>query len=91
MPVRTQLFLSHGTQSVPLPGTAAFDPSVTEVEIEVVGDARVVRPAGSRVATFWASDLQISDDFGRDQPATAQDRSAASSGSVPSAVRPPPA
>ncbi|MCL2612377.1 MAG: type II toxin-antitoxin system VapB family antitoxin [Nocardioidaceae bacterium] len=70
----TRLFLSNTTQAVRLPKAVAFDESVTEVEIDVVGEARVIRPAGSRVDVFWDSDVRISEDFARDQPANAQER-----------------
>jgi len=74
MSVITRLFLSNTTQAVRLPKAVAFDESVTEVEIDVVGEARVIRPAGSRVDVFWDSDVRISEDFARDQPANAQER-----------------
>ncbi|TQK72518.1 MULTISPECIES: type II toxin-antitoxin system VapB family antitoxin [unclassified Nocardioides] len=74
MSVITRLFLSNRTQAVRLPKAVAFDESVSEVEIDVVGDTRVIRPAGSRVDAFWDSELRISDDFGREQPAVPQER-----------------
>ena len=74
MSVITRLFLSNKTQAVRLPKAVAFDASVSEVEIDVVGEARVIRPAGSRVDVFWDSDLSISDDFVREQPPVPQER-----------------
>jgi antitoxin VapB len=74
MSVVTKIFLSHTTQAVRLPKAVAFDDSVVEVEIDVVGEARIIRPVGSRVDVFWNSDIRISDDFGREQPAEAQER-----------------
>ncbi|GAB3863667.1 toxin-antitoxin system antitoxin VapB [Nocardioides maradonensis] len=68
MSVITRLFLSNRTQAVRLPKPVAFDPSVSEVEIDVVGEARIIRPAGSKVDTFWSSELRITDDFAREQP-----------------------
>ena len=76
MSVITKLFLSNTTQAVRLPKSVAFDESVTEVEIDVVGDARVIRPAGSRIDVFWDSNIRVTGDFmaDRDQP-DAQERS----------------
>jgi len=74
MSVITRLFLSNRTQAVRLPKAVAFPESVSEVEIDVVGEARVIRPAGSRIDYFWNSDVRISDDFAREQPATPQER-----------------
>jgi len=74
MSIVTKLFLSNTTQAVRLPKSVAFDASVTEVEIDVLGEARIIRPAGSRVDAFWDSDVRISDDFRRDQP-DSQERS----------------
>ncbi|WP_232678877.1 type II toxin-antitoxin system VapB family antitoxin [Nocardioides sp. R-C-SC26] len=74
MSVTTSLFLSNRTQAVRLPKAVAFDASVTEVEIAVVGEARIIRPAGSRVEVFWSSPIHISDDFARDQPAELTER-----------------
>lgn len=74
MSLVTRLFLSNTTQAVRLPKPVAFDESVTEVEIDVVGEARIIRPAGSRVDTFWDSGVRISDDFAREQPDAPQER-----------------
>ncbi|WGX98252.1 type II toxin-antitoxin system VapB family antitoxin [Nocardioides sp. L-11A] len=74
MSVVTRLFLSNRTQAVRLPKAVAFDASVSEVEIDIVGDARVIRPAGSRVDAFWSSDMRVSDDFAREQPEAPQER-----------------
>lgn len=71
MSVTTKLFLSNTTQAVRLPKDVAFDESVTEVEISVVGDARVITPAGRRLDVFFDTPALVTDDYmtSRDQPA----------------------
>jgi antitoxin VapB len=73
--VRTKLFTSNTTQAVRLPKAVAFPDDVTEVEIVVDGDARVILPAGHRIDYFFAHRDGVSDDFmsERDQP-PAQER-----------------
>lgn len=71
MAVTTKLFRSNKTQAVRLPKDVAFDEDVTEVEITVVGDSRVITPAGrNRWDVFWNSPVLVSDDFmvDREQP-----------------------
>lgn len=71
MSVTTKLFLSNKTQAVRLPKDVAFDESVSEVEITVVGDTRVITPAGAnRWDVFWETDVKVSIDFmtDREQP-----------------------
>jgi antitoxin VapB len=70
MTVTTKLFLSHTTQAVRLPKDVAFDESVTEVEISVVGEARVITPVGRRLDVFFGTPALVTDDFmiSRDQP-----------------------
>lgn len=67
----TKLFKNNQTQAVRLPKDVAFPPDVTEVEIVVVGQARVVTPAGSTWDFFFDQGLAVTDDFAhdRDQPA----------------------
>lgn len=66
----TKLFLSNTTQAVRLPKAVAFPEDVTEVEILVDGDARVLVPAGRRIDYFYRHRVGVSDDFlvARDQP-----------------------
>ncbi len=68
--VSTKLFLSNTTQAVRLPKAVAFPDDVTEVEIIVDGDARVIVPAGRRIDYFFDHRIGVSDDFmtERDQP-----------------------
>jgi antitoxin VapB len=44
--VNTKMFKSNKTQAVRLPKAVAFDESVIEVEIVVVGNSRIISPAG---------------------------------------------
>ena len=70
MSVTTKLFLNNTTQAVRLPRDVAFDESVTEVEITVVGEARVITPVGHRIDAFLRGPALVTDDFmlERDQP-----------------------
>ena len=63
MSVTTKLFLNNTTQAVRLPRDVAFDESVTEVEITVVGEARVITPVGHRIDAF-DRDLPVEDGAG---------------------------
>jgi antitoxin VapB len=58
----TRLFKSNKTQAVRLPKRVAFDESVTEVEIVVVGQSRIISPAG-RSWDAWFDGPAVSDDF----------------------------
>lgn len=71
MSVTTNLFKSNRTQAVRLPKDVAFDDDVTEVEITVVGDVRVIRPVEVNPwAAFEATTMPLGDDYpDRDQPA----------------------
>jgi len=73
--VSTKLFLSNTTQAVRLPKSVAFPDDVTEVEIIVDGEARVIVPAGRRIDYFFDHRVGVTDDFmsERDQP-EAQER-----------------
>lgn len=76
MAVTTKLFKSNKTQAVRLPKDVAFDEGVTEVEITVVGDSRVITPAGrSKWDVFFDRMIELGEDFpDRDQPAGDQER-----------------
>lgn len=75
MSVTTKLFTTNTTQAVRLPKAVAFPGDVTEVEIIVDGDSRVIVPAGRRIDYFFEHRLGVSDGFmgDRDQP-VAQER-----------------
>ncbi|RYE73653.1 MAG: antitoxin [Myxococcales bacterium] len=72
----TKLFLSNTTQAVRLPKAVAFPDDVTEVEIVVEGETRVLVPVGRRIDYFFDHRLDVSEDFmtDREQP-RAQERS----------------
>jgi len=55
-----------------LPKAVAFPDDVTEVEIIVDGDARVIVPAGRKIDYFFTHRVGVSDDFmtEREQPDT---------------------
>jgi len=65
----TRVFKTNKTQAVRLPKSVSFDDSVTEVEILVVGDQRIITPAGSSWDE-WFDGAGVSRDFmaKRDQP-----------------------
>jgi antitoxin VapB len=66
----TKLFKSNTTQAVRLPKDVAFPDDVSEVEIIVTGDSRVIVPTGGRMAHYLANRRPVPDDFmvERDQP-----------------------
>lgn len=67
--VKTKMFKSNKTQAVRLPKAVAFDESVTEVEIVVVGNSRIISPAGDSWDQ-WFDGPGVSIDFmdDREQP-----------------------
>ena len=60
--VNTKVFKSNKTQAVRLPKAVAFDESVTEVEIVIVGNSRIISPAGDGWDQ-WFDGPGISEDF----------------------------
>lgn len=66
----TKLFLNNTTQAVRLPKDVAFPDDVTEVEIIVSGDSRVIVPKGGRIDHYLANRPRVPDDFmiDREQP-----------------------
>jgi len=64
----TKLFMNNTTQAVRLPKNVAFPDDVSEVEIIVSGDARVIVPKGGRIAHYLANRRPIPDFPDRDQP-----------------------
>ncbi|PTB89193.1 AbrB/MazE/SpoVT family DNA-binding domain-containing protein [Pseudidiomarina aestuarii] len=67
---KTKVFKNNQTQAVRLPKDVAFPDDVTEVEVLVVGESRIITPARSSWATWFAAN-PMSDDFmqDREQPA----------------------
>lgn len=70
----TKLFKSNTTQAVRLPKGVAFPDGVTEVEIRVVGEARLLVPTGRGMAHWLAHGKRFPDFPDREQPAM-QERS----------------
>ena len=68
--VTTKIFTNNTTQAVRLPRDVAFPEDVIEVEIVVVGEARVITPKGARFDYWFDHGLRVADDFmvDRDQP-----------------------
>jgi antitoxin VapB len=64
--VNTKMFKSNKTQAVRLPKAVAFDESVTEVEIVVVGNSRIISPVGDSWDQ-WFDGPGISDNFMNDR------------------------
>ncbi|MFT4287484.1 type II toxin-antitoxin system VapB family antitoxin [Nocardioides sp.] len=60
--VTTKLFLSNTTQAVRLPKAVAFPDDVTEVEITVEGDSRIIRPV--RVDISWERFFKLREELG---------------------------
>lgn len=58
----TKLFKSNTTQAVRLPKAVAFPEGVTEVEIVVDGDARILRPV--RADLRWSDFFDLVDEYG---------------------------
>ena len=63
MLVTTSLFMSNKTQAVRLPKAVAFPPDVVEVEIIAIGNTRVVSPVGHRWDDYFATKVEVSEDF----------------------------
>ncbi len=66
----TKLFMNNTTQAVRLPKGVAFPDDVSEVEVIVSGEARVIVPKGGRIDYYLAHRKPVPDDFmaARDQP-----------------------
>ncbi|GAB7003628.1 toxin-antitoxin system antitoxin VapB [Nocardioides sp. AN3] len=64
--VHTKLFLSNRTQAVRLPKDVAFPEDVSEVEITVEGEARLIRPV--RVDISWGGFFELRDALRREFP-----------------------
>lgn len=66
---QTKVFVSNRSQAVRLPKAVAFPQDVREVEITVLGSARLITPKGRRWDS-WFEGPGVSDDFmaDREQP-----------------------
>lgn len=67
MTATTRLFHSNRTQAVRLPKTVAFPDGVEQVEVLVVGEARLIVPAGRRWGTYFADGPFADADFMADR------------------------
>lgn len=67
--------MNNKTQAVRLPKDVAFPDDVTEVEIQVIGEARLITPKGRSVEHWLEHGRRASPDFmlDREQP-PAQER-----------------
>ena len=74
MTATTRLFHSNKTQAVRLPKAVAFPDGVEQVEVLVVGEARLIVPKGRRWSTYFTdgpfSDPEFMSD--REQPGQQQ-------------------
>lgn len=66
----TRIFTTNTTQAVRLPKSVAFPDDVSEVEIVVVGESRLITPVAKRWDYFFDQTVEVSDDFlaDREQP-----------------------
>ena len=71
---KTKLFKSNKTQAVRLPRAVAFPDDVTEVEIKVVGNCRIITPVGQQWDDYFERGSRISDDFERGDQGTFEER-----------------
>ena len=64
--VRTRIFKNNKSQAVRLPKAIAFPESIKEVEITVIGNNRIVSPAG-KSWDDWFDAPGVSSDFMEDR------------------------
>ena len=57
------VFTNNRTQAVRLPVEARFPESVKKVDVRVVGQDRIIAPAGAAWDTFFLGERTASDDF----------------------------
>lgn len=64
------VYKTNQTQAVRLPKAVAFPDSVKQVEVQVVGDLRILSPAKSSLENWFDSGVMVTDDFmnERNQP-----------------------
>ena len=60
---RSRTFRSGNSEAVRLPKAVAFPPGVVEVEIIAIGNTRVVSPVGHRWDDYFATKVDVSEDF----------------------------
>lgn len=63
MTATTRLFRTNKTQAVRLPKGVAFPEGIEQVEILVVGEARLIVPKGRRWSTYFAEGPFAEPDF----------------------------
>jgi antitoxin VapB len=63
----TRLFQSNRTQAVRLPKAVAFPDDVEQVEVLVIGEARLIVPQGRRWSTYFAEGPFAASDFMTDR------------------------
>lgn len=70
MTATTRLFQTNKTQAVRLPKAVAFPDGVEQVEVLVVGEARLIVPKGRRWSSYFSDGPFASADFlaDREQP-----------------------
>lgn len=73
----SKIFLNNTTQAVRLSKEVAFDEGVSDVEIFIQGEARVIVPQGRALIAWMQTGPHFSDDFlnERDQPPMPADSS----------------
>lgn len=66
------IFLNNQDQAVRLPKHAEFPDHVKHVEVQVLGDSRVLSSIGGRWANWFETGSTVTDDFGlnREKPET---------------------
>ena len=68
----TTIFTNNRTQAVRLPAEARFPDSVKKVDVRVVGQERIISPAGSAWDSFFLGDRSASEDFMAGRPSQQQ-------------------
>ena len=68
MSTTTRLFKNNTTQAVRLPKDVAFPDGVSEVEIRVVGEGRLIVPKGRGIAHWLEHGRRMPDFPEREQP-----------------------
>jgi antitoxin VapB len=66
------VFLTNRTQAVRLPADTRFPPGVKQVTVRVVGQERVIAPAGASWDSFFLAGEGASDDFMAERASQAQ-------------------
>ncbi|QAY61800.1 antitoxin [Microbacterium protaetiae] len=60
---RTKVFYSNRSQAVRLPKDVALPDGVSEVEVTVVGDSRVITPVYHDLVEWWDIGVHPDEDF----------------------------